>query len=261
MNLEDHVARISPSRAAMWLRCQFAWFQRYVEEWIEPPRAAMVFGDAYDTAASAGLADKQQTGRNPTPDDTADRFAAAWDVKSGTVEEWDEGESPNKLLDQGTKLASKWAEAVAPAVVPQGVQLDLEVPMGSWSIVGRADAHGEAYGESNVVIEHKTAARAWPAGKIHEGDQAGVYAAALGAKSFQVHLGVRGKGEILTYRRAVLPDETEGVRRKMAVVRKSILAAGQAEAFPPNRQSHLCSRRWCGYWRECERTWGGVVKD
>jgi hypothetical protein len=31
--------------------------------------------------------------------------------------------------------------------------------------------------------------------------------------------------------------------------------------YPPRRASPLCSRRYCGYWRECEREFGGHVAE
>jgi hypothetical protein len=31
--------------------------------------------------------------------------------------------------------------------------------------------------------------------------------------------------------------------------------------YPPHRGSPLCSRRHCGYWRECEREFGGRVSE
>ena len=31
--------------------------------------------------------------------------------------------------------------------------------------------------------------------------------------------------------------------------------------YIPNRAGFLCSRRYCGYWRQCEREYGGVVKE
>ncbi len=31
--------------------------------------------------------------------------------------------------------------------------------------------------------------------------------------------------------------------------------------YPPHRGSPLCSRRHCGYWRECEREFGGRVPE
>lgn len=33
------------------------------------------------------------------------------------------------------------------------------------------------------------------------------------------------------------------------------------EIFLPNRNSMLCSRRNCGYWRECEREFGERVRE
>ena len=31
--------------------------------------------------------------------------------------------------------------------------------------------------------------------------------------------------------------------------------------YPPHRSSPMCSRRYCGYWRECEREFGGHVTE
>jgi hypothetical protein len=31
--------------------------------------------------------------------------------------------------------------------------------------------------------------------------------------------------------------------------------------FVPNRQSMMCSRRNCAYWRHCEQKWGGEVPE
>ena len=31
--------------------------------------------------------------------------------------------------------------------------------------------------------------------------------------------------------------------------------------YIPNRAGFLCSRRYCGYWRRCEREFGGAVKE
>jgi hypothetical protein len=31
--------------------------------------------------------------------------------------------------------------------------------------------------------------------------------------------------------------------------------------YLPNRQSMLCSRRHCAYWRYCEQKWGGEVPE
>jgi hypothetical protein len=31
--------------------------------------------------------------------------------------------------------------------------------------------------------------------------------------------------------------------------------------YPPRRRSPVCARRYCGYWRECEREFGGRVDE
>ncbi len=35
----------------------------------------------------------------------------------------------------------------------------------------------------------------------------------------------------------------------------------QSGLYFPNRQSLLCSRRQCAFWRECQREFGGSVRE
>ena len=32
------------------------------------------------------------------------------------------------------------------------------------------------------------------------------------------------------------------------------------EVFIPNRNNMMCSKKFCGYWQECEKKYGGKVR-
>jgi hypothetical protein len=47
--------------------------------------------------------------------------------------------------------------------------------------------------------------------------------------------------------------------RTMQITRRQIRAAVASGDFVPNREHQMCSRRWCGYWAQCENEHGGKV--
>jgi hypothetical protein len=48
-------------------------------------------------------------------------------------------------------------------------------------------------------------------------------------------------------------------RRYAETLHPMVQEAMRDGIYTPRRGSHLCSRRYCGYWRECEREFGGRV--
>ena len=53
------------------------------------------------------------------------------------------------------------------------------------------------------------------------------------------------------------PDDRHFAETLYPMVQESI----RDEIRPPHRSNPLCSRRYCSYWRECEREFGGRVAE
>jgi hypothetical protein len=53
----------------------------------------------------------------------------------------------------------------------------------------------------------------------------------------------------------------QGYMREVAQVRREMQLAFETNTFRPNRSSFRCSKRLCGFWRQCEERWGPGVRD
>ena len=47
--------------------------------------------------------------------------------------------------------------------------------------------------------------------------------------------------------------------RRVQKLYPAVQQAIRAGLFLPNRSSNLCSRKYCSFWRRCEREFGGKV--
>ena len=54
---------------------------------------------------------------------------------------------------------------------------------------------------------------------------------------------------------------TEQELRAIHTIYPVAQALMRGDVHLPNRQSMLCSRRHCAYWRHCEQKWGGEVPE
>jgi hypothetical protein len=52
-------------------------------------------------------------------------------------------------------------------------------------------------------------------------------------------------------------SQVDSVDRLYPVVQRGI----RGGFFPPNCSHYLCSRKYCGFWRECERQFDGKVGE
>jgi len=262
----------------MLQRCQFAFYCRYVEGVRTPPTASLAFGSAFDDAANEGAAEKMIQETTPAPRLVAELFDAAWSRRRESVEEWN-GEDPAKMLDQGTALASTWTtrflSIVRPLETQPALTVELEDAGGDrWKAIGFGDLLAvvqlEGLPSVPVIVDQKTSARRWSAGRLQTSTQAAFYVEALRRRSETTAevdravwcVGVRKSSpEVQVLARRVGAGERAGILQRFAAARAAIRALYAAGAWLPNRQNPLCSRRWCAYWERCQTTWGGKVPE
>ena len=63
------------------------------------------------------------------------------------------------------------------------------------------------------------------------------------------------KPELVQQEFTVEPSDVEQTQKLYPAVQQAI----RAGHFLPNRSSHLCSRKYCSFWRRCEQEFGGRV--
>jgi len=264
-----NIERMSPSKLGMWSKCQAQWKYAYIDGIRRPPSAAMRWGTAFDDTANSSYLDKLISGETPASDIVAELFASAWGVRSGDVEDWGKLEK-DALTDQGVDLARQWREGIAIKTNPVQVQPEISVQinasdhddLGSFIIRGYADLIAEENGK-RIVIDHKAGARRWSEADAIRSIQPAIYTIPGGEDNFAFHIGVRAKKKVSIYTisRTVGQDERLSVVNRMRKARRQIAHASTTGDFMPNREHQLCSKRWCGFWKECVADHGGVVAD
>lgn len=263
------LSTVSPSKLDLWTRCQWAWFARYVLGIKRPPSAAQAWGNAYDGTANGVYADKLQTGETASETDTVARYADQWDQAREEVEDWGD-DRPGKLLDQGIDLTRIWHRRAARAVQPRAVQLAVRrrvvvSPAETFAIEGFADVDADVDGH-RTIIDHKAGRRQFKPADLFHSTQALAYPfcepGGDAPTRFSLHAGVRLEASVKwsAVTRGVSRNDTAAFARTAVIGRRQMAHALQTGDFLPNRTDRLCSRRWCGFWQECERANGGTVQ-
>ena len=260
------LATVSPSKLDLFVRCQAAWTYRYVHGLKRPPSAAMAFGTAHDATANSVYTDRLQTGELPTVEQAQERFAADWDDAAADVEDWAE-DDPDHLLDAGVRVTELWHRKAARHVVPHEIQPKLTRDFAdgddTFTVLGYADVVGEV-GGTPTIIDQKAGRRAWTPADLIRSTQAVAYPWMTDLRRFQIHSSQIGRGtskwtgfKVLS--RTLTDADVDVFPRQVVAARRQMRALMETGDVVPNRSHFICSRRWCGYWEQCQRDFGGTV--
>ena len=273
------VSTISPSKLGMWMRCQQQFAFTYIEGMRKAPSAAMVFGTAFDQTASSAYMERIAFGRLPEQEQIDSEFADTYLRARDEVEEWGD-DDPDAMLDEGVALTRTWRTSIARYVEPIRVQEPIDIPIAETTasgedacaavgidpaarIIGFADLRARVKDGREFIADHKVGRKRWSDADITRSVQSVVYTMGARVSDFYLHVGQRlAKGprfEIVG--RTVHAHEHDSLVNRVLIARRQIALAAQAGDFLPNREHQLCSRKWCGFWRECVAKHGGLVAE
>jgi len=170
--------------------------------------------------------------------------------------EFREDEEPAALIETGRPLVRKYMADAAPSVQPKAVELPVE------GMIAGVRVHGivDLLDMEGRIVDFKTAARR-PAGITPDYSlQLTTYSMITPGSSGSCRLDTVTKTrtvELVQQRREIGAEE----RRYAETLYPMAQEAMRDGIYPPRRSSPVCSRRYCGYWRECEREFGGRVEE
>jgi hypothetical protein len=248
----------------MFRRCPQAYAFRYVLGLKRPPGASFGFGLSYDAAANEEYEHKMKHGTDLDAAKMQECFASEWAKRKHEVE-FKEGEDAGKLNDEGVALVKVFHDEVAVNVQPVAVQefITVELAGVDYDLSAVLDVVDNKGNMGEVVVDNKTAARAWDQGRELVETQPVAYCiarASIGKPTYQFRfdIGIKGKKPRMDIRtRDVREEEVTGFLKLLAHVRESIVAG----VFYPNQGTWACSKRWCAYWPECVKEWHINVKE
>jgi hypothetical protein len=230
----------------------------------DPKTGALLQGSCVHAALAGNYRQKIETKEDLPAAGVKAIFADAWGTLLKETEFRDD-EEPDTLKAEGEALTLKYLDELAPKVQPAAVELPVVGMIAGVRIRGIIDL----LDTSGRIIDVKTAARKPSRVKTPQGEQ------------YEVSPDYRF--QVATYRQ--LEPSASGVARVDTLVKTKAPAlveqeitidaadlAATAKLYPlvqrgirsgffqPNRSHFMCSKRYCAFWRACEREFGGRVE-
>jgi CRISPR/Cas system-associated exonuclease Cas4 (RecB family) len=248
------ILKISYTQITTYMQCPARWWFRYVVGLKVPPTAALVWGKAVDRVLSHNYAVKMEKGTDEYEDVLEDMFTETYRAEAKEAIFLPD-ESPEKDEEVGRARIREYRRVVAPTIMPRGVQREYERMIGDIPMTGVVDVETE-----DEIIDIKTGSRAQSSISDGQRLQLELYNSLrpTPARRVSIHLLVRNEtrsGNVI-----VLSAQPEADRRIVESVLSGVVKGIRHEVIYPNRAAPTCSRRWCGYWEICEKTYGGKVK-
>jgi putative RecB family exonuclease len=240
---------LSPSQVNTYLTCPAKWYFRYLVGLAEPATGALALGKAFHATLAANFRQKIVSGRDMQATEVRAVFTEEWKLASVDTE-LREDEDGSELATLATAYISEAACSIQPRAVEQAVVGEI-AGMKVRGIVDVLDVNG-------CVVDFKTASKRPNGVTAEHGLQLTTYAMITPGASGLCRLDTVTKtktGQVIQQSYEVGPEERRFAETLYPMVQDSI----RDGVYPPHRNNPLCSRRHCGYWRACEREFGGHV--
>lgn len=244
-----------------FLDCSAKFNFQYIEKIPAPGRIALAFGTSIHAALKKNYADKIFSRKDLSLEEITSEFSDNYDAEIKTVDFCDPEEEPISFIkDAGIELLTKYQKDISPRIQPITVEQKISLTFDGmpFKLSGTLDL----IDEDNILIDHKTTRKVFkqvPAGYIRQISGYKFLAASIKIKINNARI------DMLTAKSAVTntnirhlhieTDEKEFLNTFIVVsdaINKGV--------FYPNRNSFLCNKKYCPFWNECEKKYGGKVK-
>lgn len=244
---------LSPSQLSTWLDCAARWMFRYIEGRPDPSTPTQALGRAVHAAVGEAMQYRINTGETLDAEKALSAFCAAWAREAEGVEGF-EVEAALKLGAEGVGLTEIYLDQAG--LEPAAAEINVDGEIGGVRVRGIVDI----LDIEGRVIDVKTSSRAPSSMGGRARLQAATYSTlAPGANGkMRVDTLVRGRNPRLVRHEAMMTDADRRALDRLYPLAQAGMRSG---VYAPNRESKLCSRHNCPYWRACEAEYGGEVRS
>jgi len=267
----DGVIYLRPSEINIYLdNCQAQYFFAAVEKVKVPNKLPLALGTATHRAFQKNFSEKVHTLKDLPVTDVMDAFSDAFEDELSSVDETDlKDTDKGKIKDNGLGLIKKYQKEVSPRIVPIAVEQRIRTTFSDpdnpeeiykYGLTGQIDITDV----NNIIVDHKTTSNP----KTFKKDVNESYKKQVGGAYviLKESLGEEVKGVRVDMLKI---DDVPGIRHINIDIDREHFLKMFFEAsngidkgvFIPNRKSFLCTKRWCKFWNECEKRYGGIVKE
>jgi CRISPR/Cas system-associated exonuclease Cas4 (RecB family) len=245
------VPHLSHSQLSMLLRCPRQWEYRYCLGLRIPTAHMLALGSSFHRALEVNFVQKVDTRVDLPTQEVLDAFSDDWERRLQREEVVFGDEKPGQVKDVGIGLVAAYQETTAPTVQPCMVERPFEIALAQgYTLKGQLDLLTE-----DLILDHKTSAKAWNQGRADEELQPTAYLLAcqelgLPHTEFEYHVAVKTKEprvEKIRTRRS--QAEIDWYLR---VTRDAIRLMNTGIFLPAPPGSWVCSENMCGYRHLCK---------
>jgi hypothetical protein len=245
---------LSPTQLFTFTDCQARYWFRYGLRLPDPKNANLALGIAVH-AAIAWYLRHRIAGGTIEPADAVERFSCELGQQLEDAELRETDDVP-EIHATGRILVSRYAAEVAPTIQPAAIEELVEGVIAGVRVQGRVDIR-EVDG---TLRDIKTACRRPSGVSAKHAFQLATYVQITPAASTSAVIDTLVKTktpQIVQLPYEVGAAEILATRRMYPLVQEAM----RAGLYVPNRDSNLCSRSNCPFWRSCEREFGGRVSQ
>lgn len=258
----------SQSQIGLKAKCDQAFAFRYGEHKKKPPTGAMTFGNCFERAINASLENRLETGDNlPTKDVAEIAVAEIEDEKDETV--WLPDDPFAKAKDQLPPLVGVYHDGFVPEIAPVAVQKEVKFDFALDGETATWVSYIDVEEEDGTLRDIKTTKRKWTSGKELQEIQPVTYTMHRPGDGpmFRFDIGIRGKKPSVDVRNVLVTAvEKKAFGAAFIALAESALElkrdperARPTARFMPG--AWWCSKKWCGFWQECQARWNLPIKD
>ena len=246
---------LSPSQVNTYLTCPAKWYFRYLVGLSEPATGALALGKAFHGTLARNFRQKMSTDRDMESGALSEIFDAEWSAALSEAELRGD-EDPAELASMGRAIVEVYVAQAAPSVKPRAVEQTVQGEVAGVMVRGIVDL----LDVDGCVFDFKTSSKRPNGIPAEHSLQLTTYTMIIPGASGHCRLDTVTKTKtvhVVQQSFRVSADDRRFAGTLYPMVQESI----RDGIYPPHRSSPLCSRRYCGYWRECEREFGGRVAE
>lgn len=253
------ITHLSASQLGMFQRCGEQWRRRYLEGEVIPPGIAARIGTGVHKAAEKNFRYKMESGEDMRLDEVQDAAATAYDkaLAQGVFISPDEAPGAKLAMAEGkdtaVSLATLFRRELAPAIQPRLVEhkVTLDLPGLELPVVTVLDC----YTADRALRDMKTSGKKWSEDKAHVSPQPTLYRESVKEVTGEYPEMLLFDVLVSTKTPSLQSIETTRTADDLAILGRQfemMIASINAGIFQPaERDSWMCSMKWCGYYFTC----------
>lgn len=242
----------------LFLDCSAKFYFQIIEKVDVPKSIALALGTSVHKALETNYSQKVDSRKDLELETVKDVFSDTYEKETQEVDSNDfKLQSKGDKKDIALLLVEKYHSDIAPHIQPIKVEQRINVKFSNGvELTGQLDL----LDEDNVLVDHKTTSRKPTGASISNILQVTGYSILGQTAGYEIK---ERRIDYLVFgaRPEIKHFNVEADRNYFLNVLEVITKSIEAGIFIPNRGSMFCTKRFCKFYNECEKKYGGKVRE